>query len=82
VPSGTIQYTTEDFTTPSFGTGEHVTEVTPDGYTFSYTVLPPSSSLYVPPPDVISTTGELIIYSYVPTPSGTDTITYVAHETS
>lgn len=78
-PSGTVEFTSETFTTSDFGTGSWVTEVLPNGQSLTYTVLPPSSSDYVPSPVTYSTTGEQIIYSYVPTPSGTETITYVEH---
>jgi hypothetical protein len=80
-PSGTVEFTTETFTTSDMGTGSWVTEVLPNGQSLSYTVFPPSDSLYVPSPVTYSAPGEEIIYSYVPTSSGTETITYVEKQT-
>jgi hypothetical protein len=64
------------------GTITYVTETLPNGKTTTYTVLPTTSTSYVPAPvSYTNSKGESVCETYVATPSGYETVTYISETT-
>jgi hypothetical protein len=76
-PSGTSEFIERTYTTSNNGVATYVCGSNSVGASVQYTLLPSTSSEYVPAPySYVSQNGGLITESYVPTPSGWETIVY------
>jgi hypothetical protein len=69
-------------TTVKGGVITYVQGITSNGGKTTYTLLPPTSSSYVPPPSTWSSNGQQYTLTYIPTANGYETVTYVSAKNS
>lgn len=80
---GGITYLSEvTETTAKGGVITYVQGTTSNGGSTVYTMLPPTSSSYVPPPSTWSSNGQWYTLTYIPTSNGYETVTYVSTQNS